>query len=120
MNFDETAMWERLQGKPGNYYMESAEPEREEFRKWTKSLLLERKIIIEFVKADGTVRAMICTLNEQFGAKYAVNESAESAAVEGVTKPVKVNNDVQKVWDCEASAWRSFRWDRLKRMQFSL
>jgi len=120
MNFEETVMWQRLSSGDANWYTKAAEPEREEFRTWTKGVLLERTAIIEFVKADGSVRVMVCTLNEAHGAKYTINESAESAAVEGITKPVKVNTDTQKVWDCEAGAWRSFRWDRLKRIEFSI
>ncbi len=129
MNFDQRVMWERLRGgdpgnagitvgDPGNYYSVATEPERESFRKFTKGLLLERRVMLEFTKSDGSNRIMLCTLSEAHGAKYSVTESANSAAAEGVSKPVKVNNDVQRVWDCEAGAWRSFRWDRLKRIEF--
>lgn len=121
MNFDQRVMWERLRGgDPGNYYSVATEPERESFRKFTKGVLLEGRVMLEFIKSDGSNRIMLCTLSEAHGAKYSVTESAESAAAEGVTKPVKVNNDVQRVWDCEAGAWRSFRWDRLKRIEFSI
>jgi hypothetical protein len=119
LNFEETVMWQRLSNGEANYYTKAAEPEREAFRSWLKGLLLEGKVTVEFEKADGTIRAMICTLDGENGAKYAVNESTEPIAVEN-TKPPKVNNDVQKVWDCQAGAWRSFRWDRLKRIDFSI
>jgi hypothetical protein len=119
MNFEETVMWQRLSNGDANYYTKAAEPERTAFRVWLKGLLLSSKVTVEFEKADGTIRAMVCTLDEENGAKYVVNESTEPTAVENI-KPPKVNNDVQKVWDCQAGAWRSFRWDRLKRIEFSI
>jgi hypothetical protein len=115
MNFEQKAMWERLQSKGGNYYTEAAEPERAEFRQWMKSLLREHKVVVEFIKADGSTRAMVCTLNEENGAKYVVNENQEASA-----NKKKPNDDVCAVWDCEQGAWRSFRWDRLKRIEFSV
>ena len=68
MNFEVTTMWRRLSGDAGNYYCKSAEPEREEFRKFVKSLLHKGQITVEFEKANGETRAMICTLNEEKGA----------------------------------------------------
>ena len=66
---------------------------------------------------DGTDRAMICTLNEDFGAKYSTNETV----VEGAERKTKKSNpDVCPVWDCEANAWRSFRWDRLKQIDYKI
>jgi hypothetical protein len=116
MNFEETAMWQRLTNGDANYYTEAAEPEREEFRQMIKSRLLTDQVTIEFEKADGTVRAMVCTLNETKGAKYVVNENKADTA----TSKKKPNQDVCVVWDCTQNAWRSFRWDRLKRIEFSI
>jgi len=116
MNFEETAMWQRLSNGDANYYTKAAEPERTAFRIWLKGLLQERAITVEFEKADGSVRAMICTLNEEKGAKYAVNENKENA----ITSKKKPNDDVCAVWDCTQNAWRSFRWDRLKRIEFEI
>jgi hypothetical protein len=54
---------------------------------------------------------MKCTLREDLGAKYSVTESKNSK---------KPNSDVCVVWDTNQQAWRSFRWDRVKRIQFDL
>ena len=70
MNFEQQSMWNRLQGKPGNYYSEAAEPEREAFRQFMKGLLWDGPVLIEFEKKDGSVRVMNCTLNSTFGAVY--------------------------------------------------
>lgn len=115
MNFEQQQIWNRLRNEPGNYYERAAEPEREDFRRLVKDVLQDGKVLVEFVKSDGTVRTMNCTLNEAAGAKYVVKENKETSA-----KTKKPNNDVQVVWDCDQEAWRSFRWDRLKRIEFSI
>jgi hypothetical protein len=116
MNFEQTAMWQRLSNGDADYYTQSAEPERTAFRAFVKGLLQNGQVTLEFEKADGTIRAMVCTLNEEKGAKYIVNETKG----EDSTPKKKPNDDVCVVWDCAQSAWRSFRWDRLKRIDFSI
>ena len=116
MNFEETTMWQRLSNGDANYYTRAAEPERTAFRVWVKGLLQERLVTVEFEKADGAVRAMICTQSEAKGAKYTVNETCGDTTV----AKKKANDDVCVVWDCTQNAWRSFRWDRLKRIEFSI
>ena len=61
---------------------------------------------------------MNCTLSEEHGAKYIVKEN--TVPVEKAHLPARVNNDVCKIWDIEQSAWRSFRWDRLQRIEFKI
>jgi hypothetical protein len=65
-----------------------------------------RIVEFEFVKADGTERKMKATTNPTIiatliGPKDATDEKKER----------KVNEYVCKVFDVEAKAWRSFRWD---------
>ena len=118
MDFEQAQTWRRLSGDAGNYYCSAAEPERETFRKFVKDLLHEGKITVEFEKANGETRAMICTLSDQHGAKYKTPDEQQQVVVEST----KTSNTIhaQKVWDCEISQWRSFRWDRLKRIEFTL
>lgn len=116
MDFDQAVVWRRLLSNPGDYYIRVAEPEREEFRAAVTTLLGKGIVTVEFTKSDGTTRAMICTLSEQFGAKYTgMQESYRQS-----TRPRNVNLEVRTVWDINAGAWRSFRWDRLKKVEFSL
>jgi hypothetical protein len=119
LTFEQQSVWNRLNGKPGNYYTESAESEREEFRSFIKGVLQDGPVLIEFTKADGSTRVMNCTLSEEHGAKYIVKENVE-VPVEKAHLPAKVNNDVCKIWDIEQAAWRSFRWDRLQRIEFKI
>lgn len=117
MTFEQRTMWERLKGTPGNYYSQAAEPERDQFRSMIKDALYNGTVVVEFVKADGSTRVMTCTLSEAHGAKF--TDTPDKELKEG--KPgTKVNNEVQKVWDQDAASWRSFRWDRLNRVEFSI
>jgi hypothetical protein len=118
LSFDQQSMWNRLNGDPGNWYEQNAEPERKEFREFMLGLLLSEKVLVEFTKSDGSVRVMNCTLSESYGAKY--SQTVNPVPVEKAHKPPKVNNDVCKIWDIDQGAWRSFRWDRLKKIQFVL
>ena len=118
LTFEQQRVWNRLNDKPGNYYEQSAEPEREQFRQFMKGILQDGPVLVEFIKADGSVRAMNCTLSEEHGAKYIMKEN--TVPVEKAHLPPKVNNDVCKIWDIDQNAWRSFRWDRLKRIEFSI
>jgi len=109
MDFDQARVWRELANDPGNYYANAAEPEREAFKEWIRKLLQEHEVTVDFDKINGEFRSMKCTLNEGLGAKYSTN---------GGTK--KPNPEVCSVWDTTQGAWRSFRWDRIKRIQFTL
>jgi predicted lipoprotein len=61
---------------------------------------------------------MNCTLSDLHGAKYTQTPVVENAAKESNKK--KPNEDVCAVWDIDAGAWRSFRWDRLIRIDYKL
>ena len=109
MTFEKDQIWRTLTDDPGNYYCQASNFEREQFRQWVDGLLRDGEVVIDFVKADGEFRSMKCTLNEGLGAKYSGNESKK-----------KSNPDVCVVWDLNRGAWRSFRWDRLKKVQFDI
>lgn len=111
MNFESSQTWRELVGDAGNYYCQASEPERLRFQTWVRDLLKEREVIVDFEKATGELRSMKCTLNQALGAKYTVKENAA---------PKKSSPDVCVVWDTSQAAWRSFRWDRVKRIQFDL
>jgi hypothetical protein len=83
-----------------------------------KHLLHEGPLLVEFKKADGSVRVMNCTLSDLHGAKYTQTPLVETAAEP--KSPKKPNQDVCAVWDIDAGAWRSFRWDRLMRIDYKL
>jgi hypothetical protein len=85
-----------------------------EGRKWITSLLLQGPTKVTFTKKDGTERVMNCTTNPDLVPAVEIVESVES-------KPVrKVNEEVMPVYDLEAKAWKSFRWDSIKQVRFEL
>lgn len=118
MEFEKEQLWRRLSGtgEYQEYYASADELERQSFRTWLKSLLHSQKIIVEFTKVNGETRVMECTLAEQHGAKYATKSVTESVE----TKVKKQSEDSCPVWDTRANAWRSFRWDKLKKIDFKV
>ena len=96
---------------PENYYINATEAERQTLQESVRTLLQTTSITVDFEKATGEFRSMKCTLREDLGAKYTVKEKAT---------PKKPNPYVCVVWDVNQAAWRSFRWDRVKRIQFDL
>ena len=76
-------------------------------RKWLIGLLEERPVEIVFTKKDGTERTMKCTLMEDYLPETVGSEKTKS-------------DEVLAVYDLEKEGWRSFRWDSIKQVNFSL
>ena len=110
MNTDQQLMWNTIANEPSTYYVGASESEREIMREWVRSVLRHHGAQITFVKADGTERTMPCTLQE----------SVVPKTPEKTTADRKYNPDVCVVFDPERQVWRSFRWDRMKRIEFTL
>lgn len=96
-----------MSDKEANYYNTADETERTAFRDWIKDALHDQVVVVEFKKADGTLRTMNCTLKEELGATYTVTEGKEHK---------KTSPDVCVVWDTDVKGWRSFRWDRINKV----
>ena len=107
-----------LAGKPGTLYQESSEKEKATFRKWLSQLLQSQEIEVEFVKSDGSLRAMRCTLKWDelpvTQQSVVIDESIKGK------KPRATNDEVCKIWDLDSKAWRSFRYDRIKSITIDL
>lgn len=109
MNFEQSQTWRAISGDAGNYYCQANDEQRDEFRDWMRGVLVREEVMITFVKADGTERTMPCTLKESVIPKTGSDTGRR-----------KYNTDVCVVFDPERQVWRSFRWDRLKRIEFTL
>jgi hypothetical protein len=81
-------------------------------REWLRELLRERVVGVTFTKKDGTERVMQATLSESF-----IPQADRS---ENSTNIRKKSDEALAVWDTEAQGWRSFRWDSVKQVNFSL
>jgi hypothetical protein len=81
-------------------------------REWLRELLRERVVGVVFTKKDGTERVMQATLSEDLIPE--VQNSEKTATTR------KKSDEALAVWDTEAEGWRSFRWDSVKTINFSL
>ena len=126
---EQTLTWEQqevfrlLKSQPGTTYQESDESGRMIFRDWIRNLLSVTEITVTFVKADGTVRDMRCTLDQDRIPPQPPRE-LNKAPVDGIVREDREiaalikpeENHTQKVFDLDAGAWRSFRYDRLRKV----
>lgn len=76
-------------------------------RKWLIGLLESEIVEITFLKKDGTERVMKCTLQEDY-------------LPETVGSDKEKSKDALAVFDVENDGWRSFRWDSVKQISFSI
>ena len=87
-----------------------SEDEKEVFRKWLISHLKYGPVTVYFTKKDGTERKMDCTLKEENIVQY-----------EKKTNRVKtLNEETCPVFDLEKNEWRSFRYDALTKVEFTV
>jgi hypothetical protein len=91
--------------------------EFEEFKTWTLGILHDENITdlcVTFTKKDGTERAMRCTLVE------GRIPSEQKPTSETSTANRKNSGSAVAVFDTEKSEWRSFRWDSVTKVEFTL
>jgi hypothetical protein len=121
----ENTLWDQqeiiriLSNRPGTAYQEAADNQKAGFRRWTESLLRNGPVTVEFVKSDGTLRTMRCTLDQSL-----IDAPMPMPTSPGLTEPKIPTRTrdvhVQTVWDLEAQQWRSFRYDRLKNITVNI
>jgi len=93
-----------------NMSSESFEFKTKKEKDWLKGLLRESIVDITFTKKDGSERKMKCTLLEDKIPSEKVPKSETKSK----------NEDALPVFDLEKESWRSFRWDSIKKIEFSL
>jgi hypothetical protein len=94
--------------------MNLSEEEFKVFKEWLKEHLRAGSVTVTFTKRDGTERVMKCTTSTELVPPEPVVEGAEPK------REKKVNEDVMPVYDLEASAWKSFRWDSIKKAELTI
>lgn len=123
----DTNMWQKqetvrlLKGAPGTQYQEADDPGKAVIRDWVRSLLQKQPVTVTFVKADGTEREMLCTLDHT----QIPETPAKPVPVDGIVreskKPRKEPDPHSlRVFDLEKQEWRSFRFDRLRKITAEL
>ena len=131
LSWEQQEVFRLLKSQPGTAYQESDETVRHIFRDLVRNLLNVSEITVTFVKADGTLRDMRCTLDrDRIPPQPPKPEKpAKEAPVDGLRQHGFLGEDremaalvepeenhTQKVFDLDAGAWRSFRYDRLKKV----
>lgn len=89
-----------------------------EFQTWLKGVLHDdvcKDLCITFTKKDGTEREMFCTLSES---RIPVDKQPKSG-LEEATNSTTAGSAI-RVFDTVKQEWRSFRWDSIKRVEFSI
>lgn len=86
-----------------------SEFDTDEGREWIRGVLrMHENVTITFVKKDGSNRVMKCTLREDIiPTEKAPKGTARSHPADSLA-----------VFDKEASDWRSFRFDSIKKVEF--
>ena len=83
------------------------------FKKWLTGHLKFGPVTLTFTKKDGSDRVMKCTTNPTY-IMFKDPSILESKSDR------KVNEDVMPVYDLDAGGWRSFRWDSIKSVAFTI
>lgn len=90
--------------------IEFSPEEKNIFREWLVDHLHHGIVNVTFTKKDGTERTMRCTLKADSVQMY-----------EKKTERVKtINEDTCPVFDLDKQEWRSFRYDSITRVEFSI
>jgi len=76
-------------------------------RKWLTKLLQDSVVEVTFTKKDGSERIMKCTLKEEY-------------LPEIVGAERKKNEESLAVFDLDKKDWRSFRWDSIVEVKFTI
>lgn len=95
------------------------------FKKWLKSHLAFGPVTVTFTKKDGTERVMECTTSPSLVPVDTIEEVHYTNTNDPIDFPKpkkerKVNEDVCPVYDLESKHWKSFRWDSVKQVKFTI
>jgi len=118
MSWEQQEVVRLLKSAPGTQYQEADDVNKAIIRDWIKSLLQKQPITVVFTKADGTDREMLCTLRLE-------DLPAPNMPVDGIVKESKKPRKEPdphsiRVFDLDKKEWRSFRFDRLKKVSAEL
>lgn len=123
MTLDDTvATWNQsevvrlLKGAPGTQYQEADDANKSIIRDWVRSLLQKGAVTVTFIKADGTEREMLCTLDTA----QIPEAPAKPMPVDGIVRESRQRKEPDphsiRVFDLDKQEWRSFRFDRLRKV----
>ena len=123
MSWEQQEVVRLLKGAPGTQYQEADDANKAIIRDWVRSLLQKQSVTVTFTKADGTDREMLCTLNWSLipEDKQPKGDVPVEHLLKESKKPRKEPDPHSlRVFDVEKQEWRSFRFDRLKKVNAEL
>lgn len=89
-----------------DWYASATEEERVSFREWLLGVLsMHDAVEVTFKKADGTIREMKCTLKEGIRPDVADPKTSDTLCT---------------VWATDVTAWRSFKFENIQKINFML
>jgi WYL_2, Sm-like SH3 beta-barrel fold len=91
-------------------YIDMSEADQEAARDWLHGLLQDSIATVTFLKSDGSTRVLKCTRNPTIVPKYENKTDRKR----------EPNDDVCSVWDVEIDEWRSFRYDSIQSIEFTI
>jgi hypothetical protein len=105
--------------------MELNEKDLNLFKKWLKGHLAFGPVTVTFTKRDGTERVMECTTASSLVPVDLTEEKHYTNTDDPIDFPKpkkekKVNEDVCPVYDLGNKTWKSFRWDSIKQVTFTI
>ena len=121
MTWEQQEIVRLLKNTPGTQYQEADDANKAIIRDWVRSLLQKGAVTVTFVKADGTDREMLCTLDSSQIPETPVKPKPVDGIVRESKKPRKEPDPHSiRVFDIDKQEWRSFRFDRLKKVAAEL
>ena len=75
-----------------------------------KNLLEQNVLVVDFTKLNGDKRVMTCTLREDMKPKATKTDPISQKKVR------EISEAVVSVWDVNAKGWRSFRYERVNKV----
>jgi len=91
-------------------YNEFSDDEKQAFKDFLNGHLRYGPVNVKFTKKDGTVREMNCTLKEDLVKPHVKKTDREKIK----------NPEVCSVFDCEKQEWRSFRYETVIEIGFTI
>jgi len=93
------------------WYKTASDTDRQIFKDWLRGVLTTEEVDLTFKKLDGTIRKMKCTLKESRlpELKQSTNNTPKKQSLESMA-----------VFDLEKQEWRSFRFDSVSEIKFTL
>jgi hypothetical protein len=120
MEWEQQEIVRLLKNTPGTQYQEADDVNKAIIRDWVRSLLQKDTVTVTFIKADGTEREMRCTLHPDQLPPAPVATGPVDGIVKESKERKKPDEHSLRVFDLDKSEWRSFRFDRLKKVTAEL